>query len=137
MWCFSNLQYKSLRFSGVKPRIQFSPFGSRLVGRKDGKRKMFQYFENLRKKPEGERRRVVLVISLSITLIIAAIWATTLALRIKSTDFSLNGKVSEKDSPGLRETFSNFFQGMKEVIDNGDTIYVASTTVQEGGVFGQ
>ncbi|MDO8579651.1 MAG: hypothetical protein Q7R72_02145 [bacterium] len=93
---------------------------------------MFQYLEKLRKKPEGERRKTVLLISLGVTLIIALIWIITITSRIGSTNFSLedetgNEKIGEK-VPSLTETFSNFMDQVGNIINNSTTYDSATTT---------
>jgi|SRR3989344_4595941 len=93
---------------------------------------MFQYLEKLRKKPEGERRKTVLFISLGVTLLIALIWSITLTSRIGSTDFSFEDgtsdkKISEK-VPSLTETFSNFMDQVGNIINNSTTYDSATTT---------
>ncbi len=92
---------------------------------------MFQYLENLRKKPEGARKRAVLTISISIVGIIFIIWAVTLSFRIKHTDFSWN--TAKEGGSTIKETFSSFFGGMKDVLNNGSVLYEASTTPPESG----
>jgi hypothetical protein len=69
---------------------------------------MLEYLENLRKKPEREKRKAILMISISVTLFIAAIWTVFMSMRIHSTDFSFDTSDVDKKVPSLKETFSNF-----------------------------
>ncbi|MEK7607574.1 MAG: hypothetical protein AAB484_01425 [Patescibacteria group bacterium] len=90
---------------------------------------MFQYLEKLRKKPEGDRRKVVLWISLGITVAIALIWGITLTFRIDNTDFSFaDDAASDKKIPSLTETFSNFMDQVGNIIDNSTTYQSPTTT---------
>jgi hypothetical protein len=69
---------------------------------------MLHYLENLRKLPEPERKKAVLKLSLTITLVIVAIWTITLWIRIARTDFSFNTDGLNKNVPSLKETLSGF-----------------------------
>ena len=80
---------------------------------------MLTYLENLRKKPESERRKAVLSISVGVTLVIALIWGVTLSFRIGETDFSL--KKDERNIPSLKETFSGFFDQVGNIFDRETT----------------
>ena len=88
---------------------------------------MFQYLEKLRNKPEGERRKTVLIISVGITLLIALVWSFTFYMSIDGTDFSLKEKtVSENNkniekTPSLSETLSNFMNQVGNIIQNSTT----------------
>ena len=86
---------------------------------------MFKYLEKLRKKPEGERRKTVLLISLGITLTIALVWVISVSFRIGGTDFSFKNKDSDKVSddkiPSLSETFSNFMDQVGDIMQNSTT----------------
>jgi hypothetical protein len=88
---------------------------------------MFQYLEQLRKKPEGERRKAVLLISLCVTLLIALVWGVTLWLRIGNTDFSFQDTTPKNDVPSLGQTFSNFMDQIGNII-GGDTKYESTST---------
>jgi hypothetical protein len=83
---------------------------------------MFQYLEKLRRKPEAERKKIVLLMSLCITFIIALIWVTTLSFRVGETDFSIKKEATNKEVPSLKETFSNFIDQVGGII-NSDTKY--------------
>ncbi len=93
-------------------------------------RKMFQYLEQLRKKPEGQRRKAVLLISLCVTLLIALIWGVTLWLRIGSTDFSFQDQAPKTDVPSLGQTFSNFMDQIGNIISGGTTYGGTSTAAE-------
>lgn len=69
---------------------------------------MFKYIENLRKKPEPERKRAVLWLSVWVTLFIAIVWGVFMAMRVSTTDFSLKPDPVENDAPNLTDTFTNF-----------------------------
>jgi hypothetical protein len=89
---------------------------------------MLHYIENLRKKPEHVRRKAVFAISVSISSFILIIWLVTLFIRIKHTDFSLKDTNNDSNNPSLKETFSNFFGGVKNIINTGTPDYVSTTT---------
>ena len=76
---------------------------------------MFQYIENLRKKPEPERRKAVFLVSLYITLFIAIVWAIVTSIRVSETDFSFDTSEIDKKVPTLGESFSNFADRMGQV----------------------
>ena len=86
---------------------------------------MFQYLEKLRKRPERERRKAVLVISLCATLAIALVWTASLYFRIGDADFSFgdgsSGKANDGEMPSLTETFSNFMDQVENIIQNSAT----------------
>jgi hypothetical protein len=86
---------------------------------------MFQYFENLRKKPEQERRRAVFMISLYITLAIAVVWVIITSIRVVHTDFSFDTKAVDKNMPSLGETFNKFKDRLGNIVDS-----VSSSTPQ-------
>jgi len=77
---------------------------------------IIEYLENLRKRPERERRNAVLKISFLVTLIIVAIWAIGLSLRIDDTDFSFQNKEDRQETPRLTETFSKFIDQVGNII---------------------
>ncbi len=70
---------------------------------------MLRYIENLRAKPESERRKAVLWISVSITGAIALAWIVSLAMRMNAGDFSFKRAPDAAAGPSLSETFSTFF----------------------------
>jgi len=82
---------------------------------------MFQYLEKLRNKPEGERKKSVLLISLLVTLFIFLVWAATLSFRIGKTDFTFDSETNDKKMPSLVETFSGFIDQVGEIINDGTT----------------
>lgn len=85
---------------------------------------MFQYLEKLRRKPEAERRKTVLLISLGVTLIIALVWAVTLSFRLKGADFSIedqNKSKTSNETPSLKETFSGFMDQVGDIINRSST----------------
>lgn len=75
---------------------------------------MFSYIDKLRKKPEPERRKAVLVISVAITLCIAIVWGIGLSYRISHKGFDTEADASTET---LKETFSNFFDGVSKVFE--------------------
>jgi hypothetical protein len=79
---------------------------------------MLDYLDSLRKKPEPERRKAVLMISLGITVLVAIIWGVTMYFRLSETDFSLGTESVRSEMPSLKETFSNFFTGIGNVFDS-------------------
>jgi hypothetical protein len=87
---------------------------------------MFQYLENLRRKPEAQRRKSIFLISLSVTLVILAVWLGITIMRVRTMDFSLKDDPSRADVPSLSDTFSEFGSRMKNIFNSGDT-YVAPT----------
>ncbi|MEN9621748.1 MAG: hypothetical protein RLZZ67_182 [Candidatus Parcubacteria bacterium] len=86
---------------------------------------MFQYLENLRKKPEKERRKAVFLISLYITLAIAIVWMIVTSIRVVHTDFSFDTKAVDKSMPSLGDTFNNFKERLGSIMDS-----VSSSTPQ-------
>lgn len=79
---------------------------------------MFEYLENLRKRPEPERKRAVMKIASVITLVIVVIWSTTLWIRVKKTDFSLEESPASKNMPSLFDSFSIFKERMGNIFGN-------------------
>jgi hypothetical protein len=79
---------------------------------------MFEYFEDLRKKPEPEKKRAVFKLSLLITLGILIIWIVALSLRISQTDFSFGQGRDVKDMPSITDTLKTFFGRVGDIIEN-------------------
>jgi len=79
---------------------------------------MFQYFENLRKKPEAHRRKAVFLISLYSTLVIAIIWAILTSVRVAHMDFSFDTSDLHKKIPTIGETFKNLVNRMGDVFNS-------------------
>lgn len=77
---------------------------------------MFQYLENLRKKPEDERRKTVFMISLYITLAIAVFWVIITSIRFVQTDFSFDTTAVDSTLPSLGETFNTFKERIGEIM---------------------
>lgn len=79
--------------------------------------------EKLRAKPEPYRRKVVLIITVSITLVIFIVWLTVTASKLTSPEGEKIVEIDEIDSPlvSFKDTFSGFFedfkQGLKTFID--------------------
>ncbi len=89
---------------------------------------MLNYLDKLRKKPEPERRKAVLWISIWVTLVIALVWGAVTAMRIASADFSINADTPTGDNtPSLADTFSNFFHEIDKLTQSAAT-GSASTT---------
>jgi hypothetical protein len=84
---------------------------------------MFEYFAQLRKLPEPARRKRALLIASIVTFLIAAIWAGLLYARINNGMFTKaeDEVVAEKETPGIVETFSNFFSGIGDVFKASET----------------
>lgn len=89
---------------------------------------MFKYLEKLRNKPEGERRKTVIFISIGITSLIAVIWLITITFRIGGTNFSFDASANDKKTPSLTETFSGFIDQVGSIINNSTTYQGATTT---------
>ena len=68
---------------------------------------MLDAIENLRKKPENEKKKIVLWVSVGITLIIFIIWLFVFINSIKKTE---DKPITKDSSPlkDLKETFSHF-----------------------------
>jgi flagellar basal body-associated protein FliL len=81
---------------------------------------MFDKIENLRKKPEDEKKKVVLWISLGITLFIFIIWLFVFINSIKKTE---DKPISEENTPlkNLTETFSHFLDKVSGSSDSSST----------------
>lgn len=80
---------------------------------------MLNYLENLRKKPEAERKRKVFVISLMFTLVVAIIWGVSLFIYKKGMPAVKEGVAS--NIPSISETFSAFGDQIQKIFDNTDT----------------
>lgn len=92
---------------------------------------MFQYLENLRKKPESHRRKTVFLLSLYITIFIAIIWAIVTSVRVARMDFSFDPSSALKKVPSLSDTFSNAINIMSGVMSRDvipTNIEVSTTT---------
>jgi hypothetical protein len=83
---------------------------------------MFHYLENLRKKPEYERRKALVIISLSITIVIGVIWAVLLFIRIKHTDFSLKSEAVESGKTTIKGSLEKFISNFSNAPKSGDEI---------------
>ncbi|HVU06366.1 MAG TPA: hypothetical protein VHE10_01030 [Candidatus Paceibacterota bacterium] len=92
---------------------------------------MFEYFENLRKKPEAERRKAVVLISLAITLAIGLIWGAFLYMRISVTDFSFPSDQAAKGMPGFGRIFSDFMKNAGVIFGASDDAQATDTGVAE------
>lgn len=79
---------------------------------------MLEYLENLRKKPEAERRKSVFVISFSLTFIIALIWLGSLFVQNKVKTSTLNMEVVSRTMPSIKDTFTGFFDTIKNIFNN-------------------
>jgi hypothetical protein len=78
---------------------------------------MFKYLESLRAKPESERRRAVLWISITITAIIFIIWGVALGMRMNAGSFSfkntnIDASSTAPDISNIGSSFSNFWKGI-------------------------
>jgi hypothetical protein len=82
---------------------------------------MFHYLEQLRKKPEAERRKSAFLVSLSVTLIIAVVWSAVLVVRIHHMDFSLQKDPRADSVPSLSDTFSAFGERIQSIFSSGQT----------------
>jgi hypothetical protein len=82
---------------------------------------MFEYFAQLRKLPEPARRKKALLISLSVTLLIAAIWVVFLFIRVDNGMFTDKDSGGESGSPGIIETFSDFFSKVGDTFKKDET----------------
>ena len=88
---------------------------------------MFDYIEKLRKKPEAEKRKAALLISICVTLVIALIWGGMFAMRISSEGFSNAAGSSSGDAPSLGQSFSNFTDQVKGIIKNASDLTSTSS----------
>ena len=87
---------------------------------------MFDYIDKLRKKPEPERRKTVLFISIGVTLVVAIIWGVAIGMRISGTNFTIDQEKMKEDVPSLVDTFSNFFNQVEKITSSASDL--ASTT---------
>ncbi len=94
---------------------------------------MLNYIENLRKKPEAERRKKVFTISLSITLVIAVIWGVSLFIYKKGMPEVKEGALA--NMPSLKETFASFGDQVGKIFKNTET-YSNETPVEEAPYYG-
>jgi flagellar basal body-associated protein FliL len=80
---------------------------------------VFKYLDTLRKKPEPERRKAVLWISIWVTLAIAIVWGIMISMRISSSDLSFHiNAIPGDNTPSLADTFSNFFKQVEKMTTN-------------------
>jgi len=95
---------------------------------------MFSYIEKLRKKPEPQRNRDVLILSLVITAVIAVFWFMYISYRVESFDFSIlpeDFEMREDKSISISEALKKFSNGVNDVFDdirNFDSKSETSTT---------
>ncbi|HEY9480945.1 MAG TPA: hypothetical protein VIR98_01780 [Candidatus Paceibacterota bacterium] len=82
---------------------------------------MFEYLDRLRKKPEPDRRKAVLGISVAVTIIIVVVWVFMTTVRIRGMDFSIPKESEEASVPSLSDTFSTFSDRMKSIFSGGVT----------------
>ena len=82
---------------------------------------MLQYLENLRKKPEAERRKAVFLMSLLITLVIAIVWGILTSIRVAHTDFSFDTSGIDEKIPSLGDTFNNLVDRMGQVFNSSSS----------------
>lgn len=92
---------------------------------------MFQYLENLRKKPEPERKKAVFLISLYITLGIAIIWGISTSIKVSGTNFDFDTSAIDKKMPSLGETFDSFTDKLGQIFNKSSAEPVATTTESE------
>ena len=78
---------------------------------------MLQYLENLRKKPEAQRRKAVFLLSLYITLVIAIVWAILTSIRVSQTNFSFDTSGIDNKVPTIGDTFNKFIDRLGQVIE--------------------
>lgn len=80
---------------------------------------MLNYIENLRKKPEAERRKKVFVISLTITFAIAVVWGVSLFIYKKGMPEVKEATLA--NMPSLKETFAAFGDQIGNIFKNTET----------------
>lgn len=88
---------------------------------------MLNYLEKLRQRPEAERRKKVLGISVGVTLAIALVWGVFMVMRITGTNFSFIDK-APADMPNLGQTFSNIAETMSGIMQNAATFSNQATS---------
>lgn len=74
---------------------------------------MFEYIDKLRKKPEAQRRKFVLAVSLSVFFVMLALWGVSLVVKIRGGDFGLIEEGSSASSvrqklEDVKEAWSRF-----------------------------
>ena len=74
---------------------------------------MFDFLENLRKKPEKTRRKVALAITVSIMVVIFVFWIIALIWKIENPPQN-----SATNSPSLSSDISDFIQKAKAAAPN-------------------
>lgn len=90
---------------------------------------MLGYIEQLRKRPEPQKRKAVLFWSLTITLGIAIIWGIWLFMRISGTDFSFKTNAA---IPSLSQTFSGVIDQFNNIINSEKAAVATSADPQVG-----
>lgn len=94
---------------------------------------MFKLIDKLRKKPERKRQGIVIAVSLSVTLVIAAFWLVSLVIKIQRGDLSFT--VSEADKKeinqsidSLKSSWNTFLENINSIADKAPKIEPASST---------
>ncbi|MBI5134030.1 MAG: hypothetical protein HZA81_01430 [Candidatus Taylorbacteria bacterium] len=79
---------------------------------------MLDYLENLRRKPEPERKKAIFRISFSVTLAVLAVWGAYISLRVSRTDFAFDASKVGYEAPDLRSAFSDFIDGLSAAYES-------------------
>jgi hypothetical protein len=95
---------------------------------------MFTFIAKMRNKPEGEKRKFAIIVSLSITAVIALLWLVSLIMRINAGGFTwgvsdAGSSRIEKSVAGIGESWDAFMKGLGNL--KGEEA-VTTTTQEEG-----
>lgn len=83
---------------------------------------MAGFIENLRKKPEAHRRKITLLASLAITVLIFIAWITVVFNTFEIADNSVKEEAALERPGPLRSMWDNFSAGLKEIGDQTDDL---------------
>ena len=89
---------------------------------------MLDYIEKLRNKPDPEKRKAILLISLCITLCIAAIWGVFLFMRVSTMDFSIKDDQVTKSMPSFWQSLTGFSDKIGTIFNNAEQAYEAASS---------
>ena len=90
---------------------------------------IFDYIDKLRKKPENDRQKFVLIVSFSVTAIIFAIWLFTLVSSITHN--------ANTPKPLETESYKNLREGWQKIMQDFNGLFgenTPSTTLEESPI---
>lgn len=91
---------------------------------------MLDYIEKLRKKPERERRKLVLAVSVVIVAVIFAAWSVSVVVKIKSGGLSLIEDGAGKAE--VRERLASVREAWARFMDQAGSAFRQASTTASG-----